>query len=175
MRPHTSLLAGFLASITISMLPVSGIAAEASKFQIRSPSFAEGATIPTQFSCNGANLSPPLSWSGVPEGTKSLVLLMDDPDAPGGTFVHWVVDDIPPGSQGFKSGSPEGKPGMNGMGRAAYMGPCPPPGPPHHYHFRLFALDANLNLTGSPNADEVRNAMKDRVKESSELIGIFGR
>jgi len=175
MRPHRFLLADLMVSLTISMLPISGIAAEASKLQISSPVVSEGATIPTQFTCSGANQSPPLSWSGVPQGTKSLALLVEDPDAPNGTFVHWIVYDISPSSHGFKPGAADGKEGVNSAREAAYMGPCPPPGKPHHYHFRLFALDTNLTLGTNPDAQAVRDAMTGHVKESAELVGIFAR
>lgn len=164
-----------MVSFTVSMLPISGIAADASTLQISSPVVSEGATIPTQFTCSGANQSPPLSWSGVPQGTKSLALLVEDPDAPIGTFVHWVMYDIPPTSNGFKQGVADGKEGLNSMGKAAYMGPCPPPGKPHHYHFRLFALDTNLNLGANPDAEAVRDAIKGHIIQSADLVGIFGR
>ena len=111
----------------------------------------------------------------VPEGTKSLALLLEDPDAPGGTFVHWVVYDISPGTNGLYRGAIDGKEGVNSAGEVAYMGPCPPPGKPHHYHFRLFALDAKPNLGDRPNAQSVRDAMNGHIKESAELVGIFGR
>jgi Raf kinase inhibitor-like YbhB/YbcL family protein len=175
MRPHNFLLAGLMVSLTISMVPASGIAADASKLRIDSPVLSEGATIPTQFTCSGADKSPPLSWSGVPQGTKSLALLVEDPDAPNGTFVHWVVYDIAPSSHGFKPGAADGKEGVNSAGEAAYMGPCPPPGKPHHYHFSLFALDTKLSPGANPNAQAVRNAMTAHVKESAELVGTFGR
>lgn len=175
MEPHNLVLTGLIVSLIVPTLPASGIAADASKLQITSPAVSDGATIPTQFTCSGANQSPPLSWSDVPQGTKSLALLVDDPDAPGETFVHWVVYDISPSSHGFKPGAVDGKEGVNTAGEAAYMGPCPPPGKPHHYHFRLFALDTNLNLGANPNAQAVRDAMSGHVKESAELVGIFGR
>jgi len=172
---HNLLLAGMLVSLVTSMLPASVIASDASKLQIASPAIADGATIPTQFTCSGANQSPPLSWSGVPQGTKSLALLVEDPDAPAGTFVHWVVYDIPPSSGGFKPGAADGKEGANGMGADKYMGPCPPPGKPHHYHFRLFALDWNPNLEANPTGQALRGAMTGHIIESAELVGIFSR
>jgi Raf kinase inhibitor-like YbhB/YbcL family protein len=174
-QPRNFLLAGLMVSLTVSVLPISGIAADASNLQLSSLVVSEGATIPTQFTCSGADQSPPLSWSGVPQSTKSLALLVEDPDAPNGTFVHWIVYDISPSSHGFKSGAAEGNEGVNSAGEAAYMGPCPPPGKPHHYHFRLFALDTNLNLGANPDAQAVRDAMKGHVKESAELVAIFGR
>jgi len=175
MRPHNFLVTGLVVFFTISMLPVFGIAADVSRLRIISSAFSEGGDVPIRFTCSGANQSPPLSWNNVPSGTASLVLLVDDPDAPAGTFTHWVVYDIPPSSIGFNEGAVEGKEGANGMGKDAYMGPCPPPGKPHHYHFRLFALDTNLNLEANPNGQAVRDAMKGHVKESADLVGMFGR
>ena len=168
-------LAGLMVSLVTSMRPTSCIAADVSKLQISSSAIADGATIPPEYTCDGGNQAPPLSWSGVPQGTKSLALLLDDPDAPAGTFVHWVVYDISPNSGGLHPGTADGKEGANGMGHAAYMGPCPPPGKPHHYHFRLFALDADLDLEANPNAQAVRGAMTGHIIESAELVGIFGR
>jgi Raf kinase inhibitor-like YbhB/YbcL family protein len=175
MRPRNFLVAGFIVSFTVSILPISGIAADVSKFQIKSPILGNESTIPPQFTCSGANQSPPLSWSAVPTGTKSLVLLMEDPDAPDGIFVHWIVYDISPNSGGFNAGAHEGKAGVNSAGQANYQGPCPPPGKPHHYHFKLYALDTDLNLKENPDAQTMQNAMQGHVKESTELVGIFGR
>jgi Raf kinase inhibitor-like YbhB/YbcL family protein len=175
MRPHNFLLRGFVMLFTIWMLPIFGSVAEASGLEIISGAFSNSATIPTQFTCSGANQSPPLSWTGVPAGAKSFALIVDDPDAPAGTFTHWVVYDIPPGSTGFKEGTVDGSQGVNGMGKAFYKGPCPPPGAPHHYHFRLFALDTSLNLEAAPTASQLRDAMAGHVKESADLIGTFGR
>ena len=175
MQPHNFLMTGFLVSLIVSMPTRSSIAANASKLQMSSPAVSDGGTIPTEYTCDGRNQSPPLSWSGVPPDTKSLALTIEDPDAPSGTFVHWMVYDIPRGSNGFKAGVVDGKEGMNSAGRPAYMGPCPPPGPPHHYHFSLFALDSNLIVGAEPTAQALRDAMKGHVIESAELIGTFGR
>jgi Raf kinase inhibitor-like YbhB/YbcL family protein len=175
MRLHSSPHAGLVASLTVSMFLMSGILADASMLQITSPEFSNGATIPTQFTCSGANKPPPLAWSDMPQGTKSLALLLEDPDAPGGTFVHWVVYDIPPNLSGSKLGAVGGKQGVNGAGEVAYMGPCPPPGRPHHYYFRLFALDANPNVGARPDAQALRDGVKGHVMDSAELVGIFGR
>lgn len=159
----------------ISMRHASGISADALKLQISSAAILDGATIPKQFTCSGENQSPPLSWAGVPSNAKSLVLLVEDPDAPVGTFVHWVVYDISPSTTGVKPEAPEGKEGLNSFGKAAYMGPCPPPGNPHHYHFRILALDTNLTLAPNANVQAVRAAMQGHVIESADLVGIFGR
>jgi Raf kinase inhibitor-like YbhB/YbcL family protein len=175
MRPHNFLLTGFVMLLTIWRLSVFGSVAEASGLQITSSAFSNGAPIPSQFTCTGADQSPPLSWSDAPAGTKSFALILDDPDAPAGTFVHWVVYDIRPTSSGFQAGIIQGDQGANGIGKAAYMGPCPPPGAPHHYHFRLFALDRQPSLGGALSAPQLRDAIAGHVKESAELIGTFAR
>lgn len=176
MRPHNFLLTGLIVSLAVSASSTFGIGADTATFQLISSGWANGNTIPKRFTCSGANQSPPLSFRGVPRDTKSLVLLVDDPDAPSGTFVHWVVYDIPVGTSDFTSGSSEGKEGINGAGKVGYMGPCPPPGAPHHYYFRLFALDtATLNPGVIADANTVRAAMRGHIKESTELVGIFGR
>jgi Raf kinase inhibitor-like YbhB/YbcL family protein len=172
---HNLALAGFMVSLVVSMLPASGNAAEVSKLWVASSAISDGGNIPSQFTCSGADQSPPLSWGGIPHGTQSMALLLDDPDAPGGTFVHWVVYDISPSLSGFKSGAAEGSAGANSIGKASYMGPCPPPGNQHHYHFRLFALDTDLRLAPSPNAQTVLDAISGHVLESAELVGIFER
>lgn len=169
------LLAVLMMLLLISTLHVSSIAADALKLQISSPAISDGATIPNEFTCSGKNQSPPLSWTDVPSNTKSLALLVEDPDAPVGTFVHWVVYDISPGTTGVKPGVSNGKEGLNSAGKAAYMGPCPPPGNPHHYHFRLFALDTNLAVEAQPNVQAVRTAMQGHIIQSADLVGIFGR
>ncbi len=174
MKSRNLVLTGLM-SLIVSMLPSGILAAEPSQLQITSPAIAEGATIPTQFTCSGAGQSPPLSWSGVPQGAKSLALIVEDPDAPAGTFVHWVVYDIPPTSEGFKAGGSEGKEGANSAGSDRYLGPCPPPGSPHHYHFRLFALDSRIAFGRKADAQSLREAMNAHVIQSAELVGIFGR
>ena len=173
MKSRNLALAGLMMSLLAPLLPTCVFAG--AQLQLTSPAISDGATIPTQFTCSGANQSPPLAWTGIPSSAKSLALLMEDPDAPAGTFVHWVVYDIPPTSTGFQEGVAEGKPGANGMGKNAYMGPCPPPGSPHHYHFRLFALDTNLAPTAAPNASALRAAINGHIIQSAELVGIFGR
>lgn len=116
------------------------------------------------------------------QGTNALALIVDDPDAPGGTFVHWVAYDIPASSPGLDSGIPQGdampnggKQGINGFNKVGYNGPCPPRGNPHHYHFRLFALDQAVNPEAPPTAAALEDAMKGHVKASGELVGIFKR
>jgi len=175
MRPHNFLLAGLMMLLPIWMLSVWGSIADASGLQITSGAFSDGANIPTKFTCSGADTSPPLSWTDVPVGTESLALILEDPDAPKGTFVHWVVYDIPASLNGFDASEVQGTQGVNSLGKTAYMGPCPPPGAPHHYHFRLFALDTKLNLEGAVTAAVLRDAMKGHIKDSADEVGVFGR
>ena len=150
--------------------------------ELKSQAFAAGTTIPQLYSCDGQDQSPPLSWTGVPKSAKSLALIVDDPDAPVGTFVHWVVYGLPPRLTQLDVGvkpAPTipvgGLQGRNGRNRYGYAGPCPPPGTPHHYHFRLFVLDSSLDLQSGATAAELSEAMKGHRVASTELIGTFGR
>jgi Raf kinase inhibitor-like YbhB/YbcL family protein len=150
---------------------------------LASPAFAPGAQIPTEYTCDGSNLSPPLSWSGVPPGTKSLVLVVEDPDAPSGVFRHWAAFDIPPGTGGLAAGYGRNRPGTgfhearNDFGDRDYGGPCPPRGHgTHHYHFRLFAVSRpTLDLTPSATASGVQQAAQPYVIQQAELTGTYQR
>ncbi len=169
----------FLAS---TMLIATIARAQESKLQIRSRAFVDGSVIPTEYTCSGADKSPPLSWTGAPASTRSFALIVDDPDAPRGTFVHWVVYNMGPGTTDLPEGNPKSDPttkgakqGVNSLDRIGYKGPCPPPGAPHHYHFRLFALDSPLKLGPGATAVQVRQAIEGHVLASTELVGVFGR
>lgn len=148
---------------------------------LASADFQNGATIPARYTCSGANTSPTLKWTGIPSGAQSIVLIVDDPDAPGGTFVHWVTYNIPPARNGLPEGfsatakNANGEEGTNGRGELGYTGPCPPPGKPHHYHFRLYALDHKLQLGPGATEGQVQAAMKGHVLATGELVGIFER
>jgi Raf kinase inhibitor-like YbhB/YbcL family protein len=149
---------------------------------VQSPAFAAGTTIPRQYTCDGADQSPPLTWSGAPAHAASLALIVQDPDAPGGTFTHWVVFNLPPSPAELAAGAPKttvlpngARQGRNDFRRVGYGGPCPPRGSPHHYHFQLYALDTPLNLTPGASASEVRTAMRGHVLASGELVGLYGR
>ena len=151
-------------------------------FALESSAFANGATIPRQYTCDGADQSPPLQWFELPEGTGSLALIVEDPDAPRGTFVHWVLYHLPPEPPDLAAGTPRqailpngARQGRNDFRRVGYGGPCPPRGPAHHYHFRLYALDAAPDLTPGASASEVRAAMNGHVLGEAELIGLYGR
>lgn len=171
--------APFLAS---AMIIASIAIAQESKLQLRSAAFTNGSLIPNEYTCTGADKSPPLSWTGAPASTRSFALIVDDPDAPMGTFVHWVIYNMDPSTTDLPEGSPRldpttkgAKQGVNGLDRIGYKGPCPPPGAPHHYHFRLFALDSPLKLGPGATAARVRQATEGHVLACTELVGIFGR
>ncbi|MFP3942739.1 MAG: YbhB/YbcL family Raf kinase inhibitor-like protein [Alphaproteobacteria bacterium] len=150
---------------------------------LESPAFGQGEPIPRKYSCEGENISPPLRWSGVPPGTEELLLVCDDPDAPGGVFHHWAVYNIPADSTGLAEGfGPESlvnglHQAVNDFGKPGYAGPCPPPGGgDHHYHFRLSALSERIVSAGSSaTCVEVMTLARPHVLEFVELIGIFRR
>ncbi|MFD0277377.1 YbhB/YbcL family Raf kinase inhibitor-like protein [Kitasatospora sp. NPDC127111] len=144
---------------------------------LTSTAFADHSAIPRRHSMEGDNVSPPLSWSGVPDGATELVLLCEDPDAPGGTFLHWLVTGIDPASSGVPEGAAPrgGHQWPNGFGRVGWGGPMPPPGRPHHYVFRLSALSEPLPLHGRPTSEAVHRALKDRELAGGKLTGTYRR
>lgn len=149
--------------------------------ELGSPAFTMGGMIPPKYSCEGENVSPPLAWKGVPEGTKSIAVITDDPDAPMGTWVHWVFYDIPAHVQGLGEKIPQGdKPsvggtqGMNDSHHIGYDGPCPPSGT-HRYYFKVYALDAPLGLPPGATKKDVVKAMDGHVLGESVLMGKFKR
>lgn len=153
---------------------------EAVPFAVTSPAFAEGGQIPVEYTCNGDDISPPLAWSGSPSATQVFVLVCDDPDAPAGTWTHWMVFDIPADTyelaQGASGALPAGaKHGLNSWKEAGYGGPCPPSGPAHHYRFTVYALDAPLGLTEGASRKEVEKAMEGRILSQTLLTGLFAR
>ena len=149
---------------------------------ISSASFANGGTIAKKFTCDGEDVSPELSWSGAPAGTKSFALLSDDPDAPIGNWNHWTAWNLPPDSRGLPEGTnktkrlPDGtQQGSNDFHKIGYNGPCPPPGKPHRYYFKLFALDTKLTLKDDAGKRELGAAMKGHILAQGEWIGQYGR
>ncbi|OGD71395.1 hypothetical protein A3A84_03005 [Candidatus Collierbacteria bacterium RIFCSPLOWO2_01_FULL_50_23] len=141
--------------------------------EITSAAFTNGGEIPAEYTCDGSNISPPFEIKGTPATAKSLVLIMDDVDAPGGVFTHWVVYDIFSGVTKVSSGAtPEGTVGKNTFGQEGYGGPCPHSGT-HRYYFRIYALDALLKLPWGLNRPELEAAMKGRVLDSGELMGKY--
>jgi len=152
------------------------------KISISADGFKEGDTIPDEFTCKGKDISPSLSWKGIPAGTKSISLIMDDPDCSEGTFVHWVLYNIPPETRKMPKGIPHNKTladgsmqGMTDFGRAGYGGPCPPPGKPHRYYFKVYALDIILVLPPAVSKNQLENAMKGHILASGELTGKYQR
>lgn len=150
--------------------------------QLKSLDFAAGATIPKQFTCEGADLSPSLEWNAPPPNTQSLVLIVDDPDAPVGTWVHWVLFNLPASirslPQNFRKSeqSADGtRQGRNDFGKIGYGGPCPPPGKSHRYFFKLYALDATLDLKPGASKKDVERAMQGHILAQGETMGRYSR
>ncbi len=153
-----------------------------SEFKIMSKHFKNNAKIPRVFTCQGKNISPELEWVNPPENTKSFVLIMDDPDAPMGTFVHWVVYNIPFSKHKLRMDFPKFnsdkiliKQGKNSMNRIGYMGPCPPPGKAHRYFFKLYSLNKILNLEPGLTKQELLRKIKPFIISKTELIGLYKR
>jgi len=151
-------------------------------FQLTSPSFGPGQPIPDRYTCQGEDNSPELQWSGAPAQARSFVLIMDDPDAPAGTWVHWVLYDLPANQTHLPSlskGSGQlsaGLQGRNSFKRVGYGGPCPPPGHPHRYFFRLYALSVPaLGLPQGATRQQIDAAMHGKVLAETELMGVYGR
>jgi Raf kinase inhibitor-like YbhB/YbcL family protein len=143
--------------------------------ELKSPAFENGGKIPSRFTCDGADVSPALEISGVPEGTATLALVMDDPDAPGGTFDHWLVWNIPPQTASIPEGTePQGVQGRTGFGKPGYGGPCPPGGT-HRYRFKLYALDQALDLKAGSRKAQLEGAMKGHVLAEALLQGTYAR
>ncbi len=151
-------------------------------FAISSTSFHLGSEIPKKFTCDGADVSPELSWTGPPAGTQSFALIADDPDAPVGTWTHWVLFDLAPATTSLPEavGKIEELPGGERQGRndfrkIGYNGPCPPPGKPHRYFFKLYALNAKLNLKPGVSKQDLEHAMKGHILGSAEWMGKYQR
>lgn len=144
--------------------------------KLTSPVFTNNQSIPQKYTCDGQDISPPLQISEVPEGTASLVLIIDDPDAPMGTWDHWVVWNINPSTTSIEEdGVSEGAvQGMNSFGKQPYGGPCPPSGT-HHYYFKLYALDTRLELDVSSKKKDVEVAMEGHILDRAELVGLYQR
>ncbi|WP_201781220.1 YbhB/YbcL family Raf kinase inhibitor-like protein [Ornatilinea apprima] len=145
--------------------------------KISSPAFEQNAGIPELYTCKGEDISPPLSWAGVPEGTASLVLIMDDPDAPVGTWDHWILFNLPANTSELAEDAqayPEGtRLGRNSWKRNEYGGPCPPGGASHRYFFKLYALDMMLNLPEGVGKAQIEAAMQNHILAQAELVGIY--
>src|SRR5215510_11164988 len=163
------------AAVAVLLAAIISYAAGEATMKITSSAFHEGGNIPSKFTCDGSDTSPPLQITGVPSEAKSLVLITDDPDAPSGLFTHWLVWNIPPQTHSIAEAStPKGVQGTNDFGKSGYSGPCPPPGT-HRYSFKIFALDRELDLRSGAKRSEVDTAMKGHVIAQDELIGRYAR
>ena len=163
------------AAVVILLAVIASFAAERARIKITSSAFQEGGNIPSKSTCDGSDTSPPLQITGIPSEAKSLVLIADDPDAPGGLFTHWLVWNIPPQTNSIAEGSaPKGVHGTNDFGKPDYKGPCPPPGT-HRYSFKVFALDRELDLRGGAKRSQLDAAMKGHVIAQGELVGRYAR
>ena len=154
----------------------------AMSFAVKTTAFSEGGVIPKKYTCDGADLSPELTWADAPERTQSLALIADDPDAPVGTWTHWLIWNIPAKTTNLAQGIPKNenlddgaRQGKNDFKRIGYGGPCPPPGKPHRYFFKLHALDAMLDVKAGASRNELERAMKGHVLSQAELMSRYGR
>lgn len=175
---HLTLLFLFISSGCL----IPGGRGGAPALDVSSDAFARDGQIPIVYTCDGTDISPPLAWSPVPPATASIAILVTDPDAPGGTFIHWVACNIPPGTRGIPAGAPGRNvlpagsvQGMNDMGRQGYGGPCPPRGKPHHYQFMVYALDSTINLTGRRDGRMLEEALAGHILAQGELVGLYRR
>lgn len=178
MKPVSLIFAVFLSTLMLG--------GNAMAFTLKSSAFAAGGTVPAPYTCDGEDLSPPLSWENPPSGTKSFALILDDPDAPPGTWVHWVLYDLPMGTSHLEeglakedmlpSGAKQGLAwGVQSFSRVGYYGPCPPPGKPHRYIFKLYALDKVLDLKPKVTKPDLLKAMEGHILGQTSLTGIYGR
>lgn len=150
--------------------------------ELNSPDFSSGGVIPKQFSCDGGDLSPALAWNAPPPATQAFALIADDPDAPVGTWVHWVLFDLPPTLRSLPQNFPKdpqaadgSRNGANDFDKIGYGGPCPPAGKPHRYFFKLYALDTKLNLKAGATKKDVERAMQGHILAQGEYMGRYSR
>jgi len=155
---------------------------EVIKMKVKSSAFKEGENIPIKYTCDGKDISPEISWEDVPDSVESLALICDDPDAPMKTFVHWVIYNIPPRVNKLEEGTRPiwGLPigaiqGINDFGNTGYGGPCPPRGPAHHYHFKLYGLNTKLDAERGISKKELLKKMEGHIIAKGELVGIYKR
>ena len=154
----------------------------AGSMELKSSAFQTGADVPRKHTCDAADVSPLLRWEKAPAGTRAFALIVDDPDAPAGTWVHWVIYDLPAETKELKEGTAKtetqangAKQGVNDFRRVGYSGPCPPPGQLHRYFFKLYALDAPTNLKPRATKQQLLEAMKGHVLEETKLVGRYKR
>jgi Raf kinase inhibitor-like YbhB/YbcL family protein len=174
---------GFLfCTLAIALNISSAHSKQAEPMAIASPAFKNGQTIPKQFTADGENVSPPLTWGSVPKGAKCMVLILEDPDAPGGTFTHWLIYNVPPSSSGLKQNiakipnlSDGSIQGTNSFGKIGYGGPSPPPGKAHRYFVRVYALDSKLSVPTQMRVEQLRQAISSHILGDGQLLGVYGR
>jgi Raf kinase inhibitor-like YbhB/YbcL family protein len=167
-----------LAFVAATLLSATAGARDAAPITVKSPAFAAGGAIPLEYTCDGRGMSPPISWSALPEGTKSVAVIVDDPDAPGGTFTHLAMFNLPPSQTSLPSLSaiPAGVNAVsakNSSGSPGFTPICPPGGGRHHYRFQVLALDTMLPRTLTGGVEDVTNAMKGHVLARGELTGVY--
>lgn len=167
---------------TVSVLFAPVYAGSLPRIILQSSVFADSAAIPAPYTCTGLDQSPPLRWSGIPARATTLAIIVKDPDAPGRTFVHWVLYNLPASVSELPADLPKtptlaqgAAQGVTGFGQIGYWGPCPPPGPLHHYYFVIYALDVKLHLKPGASANEVERAVRGHILGKGELLGTFGR
>jgi Raf kinase inhibitor-like YbhB/YbcL family protein len=167
---------------TTGQQPPSSDTPRGSVMTLQSPSFSGGGSIPKKYTCEGSDVSPPLQWSDTPTNAQSFALIADDPDAPAGTWTHWIVYDLPGNLRQLPEAVPKqatipggGSQGVNDFGKIGYGGPCPPPGNPHRYYFRLYALDKKLDLKPGATRQQVVDAMQNHILAQAELMGTYKR
>ena len=168
----------FPALVISSLLAIlsSESAGKTMKLDVSSSAFSEGQSIPEKYTCDGQNVSPPIQWSAAPANTKSIAIICEDPDAPSGTFTHWVLYDVPGTAKELAEGSSGGgKEGVNGFGKKGYGGPCPPPGGAHRYYFRVYALETTSLGNAGSSKDEVTADMQGHILAQGELMGTYKR
>lgn len=157
----------------LSLFVMSGLTIQGETMEMSSPAFTQGDPIPKKYSCQGLDLSPELIIKGIPNKTKSLALILEDPDAPSGTFDHWIAWNISPETDQIKEGVKLSHQGINGFGKKGYGGPCPPIGKKHRYYFRLYALDVELQLPEGSSKAKLLDSMKGHLLEKAELMGTY--
>lgn len=171
----------FAIALTVLVITAGAAAQKGAPMKLESTAFQPGQPIPAKYTCQGEDVSPALAWSDVPQRTKSLALIADDPDAPAGAWVHWVLFNLPATAQSLPEGVPKqdraagAVQGRNDFGKTGYGGPCPPPGKPHRYFFKLYALDSPLDLKAGATKKDVERAMQGHVAGQAELMGTYKR
>ncbi|MGN6734338.1 MAG: YbhB/YbcL family Raf kinase inhibitor-like protein [Candidatus Binatia bacterium] len=176
-------IAGLLLTGVLGAAPVfSAESGSPQKFILTSSAFQPGAEIPRKYTCDGDDVSPPLRWENPPAGTKAFAMIADDPDAPGGTWVHWVIYDLPAETKELTEGLPKteviaggAKQGINDFRKVGYGGPCPPSGSAHRYFFKLYALDAATNLKPREMKQQLLDALKAHVLAETDLTARYKR